>query len=140
MKFYYLENEIEKEFEAPIHGRVTSKLKEDFITKLGELEQDKLYSEQIEALAGHTGKDTDPSSLVSLLKFNQLQRVAPDINTVIHNDSVYIDLVKIIVDTRKLEKTYKDLLETANNSEFWNLQDMNNIIDTVVSFRGGLKI
>lgn len=140
MKFYYQDGNTEKDFEVPIHGRVTSKLKEDFITKLGELEQDKLYTEQIEALAGYTGTETDPSSLVSLLKFNQLQKVAPDINTIKHNDDVYIDLIKIITDTRKLEEQYKTYLETANNSEFWQSQDMNDIIKQVVSFRGGLAV
>lgn len=135
MKLYFGNDEVEVGF-----TRITSKLRCEFMKQLSELKQDSKMEKIIEVakqsgltLNGATGD----VSLGTMLEFNDLQKQALDTEVIEHNDKIYCKLVNMIIDKRPLNDLQKKELE---KEEFWQEQDMTEIIKGVVSFRSGFAV
>lgn len=131
----------EKEFEIQIKKVVSSKTKVDFIKAIENLKNDPIIDESIEILAKQDYDVKDEAGKVNLgdmLKFSKLQkRFSADIQE--HNDKVFIDCFKAIIDVKQLTTEQKEAISTANNSEFWQDQDIIGITREVNSFCQLLK-
>ena len=122
----------DKEVEAKITQKITPKLKIEFLKKLGELKENPLQKKIIEAAKGAVmdGDNVRPMNVGNTLEFAELQKQAPPIDIIQHNDKVYIELFKLIV-TNKVPE--------FESEEFWENQDINGIIEAVQSFRARIQ-
>lgn len=131
----------DKEFEIQIKKVVSSKTKVDFINAIQNLKDDPIINESIDILSKQDYDIKDEAGKVNLgdmLKYAKLnKKFSPEIQK--ENDLIAIDCFKVIIDTKQLTTEQKEAINTPNNSEFWQEQDIIGVTKEVNSFCQLLK-
>jgi hypothetical protein len=126
--------------EVELITKVTSKVRVNFMRELSNLKQDP-KTEKIIEVAKESGLTinglSENTTLGSMLEFNDLQKQALDTEVIEYNDKIYCNLCKLIINKSKLTDLQ---IKELDKEEFWDEQDMNEIIKGVVSFRSGFAV
>ena len=132
MKLYFDDLEIE----VPVKTKITPKLKVRFNELVAGLND--FYSDT-EGLINSVEFDEKGEPVIksasALLEFYKSQGKAKDVTAVAKNDSLYIQLAKEILNSKTLDEEQIKLIESEPESDFWQNQDMNEIIKGVQFFR-----
>jgi hypothetical protein len=133
----------EKEFEVAIKGRITPALKNEFTKAMQAFKLDVIQEEKLEALKNinlseaHKLMENNDSD-VSLAPYMQLaiiNKKVPNLETVVNNDNVFIELLKVIIETKLLKPDELKLISTKATAEFWQNQDITEVYSEVNNFR-----
>jgi hypothetical protein len=147
MKLYYIDKEKnEKTFDVMSKVIITPRLKLAFIDKFRELKEDSLILKNIELakklqmkIEGENQVKYDTVNIGDMLEYSQLQKQVPESDVIQNNDKIYIELLKIIIDEKSLNPEFRVFIQQDVDSDFWQSQDINEVISEVSSFRNNLK-